>query len=156
MMIFRRKWPRHGRRPKSVGDASSRVWEATRRVLPGSTRVSRRHRSRCGNGAERRGLFVRPSTILSELQMILAARNETESSQRHHERLYKVCMMPFGFSQHHKTRRGSGKRGRLFVLLDVESRREEETMIKISLSSLVVSCHVFCFISRRRDHSKLP
>ena len=86
MMIFRQKWTRHDRRHKSVGDASSRVCEATRRVFVGLTRASRRHRSRYENGDEPPCRNVPPSVIMSELNMVTSARNETESTTRHYKR----------------------------------------------------------------------
>ena len=54
---------RHGRRHKFVRDRSRRVWEATRRVFSGMTRVSMTHRSRYENGDEWAGQNVQPSVV---------------------------------------------------------------------------------------------
>ena len=72
----RPKMARHGRRPKSVGDPSRRVWEATTTVFWGMTRGSRTHRSRYENGGEWGGLFVWPSVISGMMRTIMSSRKQ--------------------------------------------------------------------------------
>ena len=71
------KTTRHGWRHKSVGDRSSRVWEATRRVFRGSTRGSKPHHSHYRNGGERPCQNVLPSVIFGDQSMKTSVKNET-------------------------------------------------------------------------------
>ena len=72
-------WPATQVCPRSVksclGGHEAGVWAMTR--------GSRRHRSRCGYGDEWPCQNVPPSVILSELKMIMSARNETEQTEPH-------------------------------------------------------------------------
>ena len=75
--VFWTKMTRHGGRHKSVWDLSRRVWEATRGVYSGSTRGSRRHRSRYWNGGERPCQFVSRSVFLRESIIKVASKIQT-------------------------------------------------------------------------------
>ena len=88
--IQKRKWARHGRRPKLVWGPSSRVWEATRRVFSGVRRGSRTNRPWYWNGDEWWCQNVRPSVILGELGMMFSLRDETTRRRS----LATMCSLP--------------------------------------------------------------
>ena len=71
--------------PRSVGDPSSRVWVAMRRVLSGLTRELRTHRSSYENGDDTPGRFVPSSVNIGNLRTVVSVRNGTERRSGHSE-----------------------------------------------------------------------
>ena len=82
--FFFTKLTRHDRRPKSVRDPSSRVWEAMRRVFGGLTRGSRTHRSGYENGDERPGRMGQPSVVFMAFKIKTTMIIKTERTIHHY------------------------------------------------------------------------